>query len=546
MLLVTSLLLYVFAFSTMAMNEQSTFDVSATPQDNLQESIFEKYGISPDLPKLGITSLSQGDNIVEHVNRVITIDGNEHKAEVFLVQTIDKIGNIDLRIKYHPNNFTDDKNVVDEIEKITKTEYLLRSYSQSYDPKSVNVIETGDNKVVVSFNYSKYQLPQDIAYFRFMHVDLEVVDKKPSQMVITNNKPFFYQGHYINDYRQVIHFAQLADGVTTIDHKVIEAKGSYNTKPSSIKIKIKTVAIYDDELGDIVVDEKLLSEVSDPRIREQKVALDRMFPLMADLVRRQGIDVPLPYGVSLAYREQNLDVDFNSFDIMGVNLDHYFDPGSSFGEVSAKSLSLRGDINILPFWNVFAVVGKVDVDAFVDASYTGNIKTALEERFGKLGAALACKAAQEAGADVCNPGRVKLPLDLDYDVVGLGTTLAVGYKEIFASVTATYTSTRLKGHHSWGDTIATFQPIIGYQLLDYRAQVFIGGEYQDLKANMEGNLGPIEGLNRDFTYDVGVKLHKWAYLVGFNKQIGKHYNLTVLYNKGDTRDALTVSLGYRF
>nr|WP_239671004.1 hypothetical protein [Vibrio variabilis] len=63
---------------------------------------------------------------------------------------------------------------------------------------------------------------------------------------------------------------------------------------------------------------------------------------------------------------------------------------------------------------------------------------------------------------------------------------------------------------------------------------------------MTGDLGPALGWDTSLEYDVGVNLNKWAYMVGFNKQIGKHYNMTFLYNKGETRNSFTVNLGYRF
>lgn len=144
---------------------------------------------------------------------------------------------------------------------------------------------------------------------------------------------------------------------------------------------------------------------------------------------------------------------------------------------------------------------------------------------------------------MCNTGRVNVPLHLEYDLVGVGTTLSVGYKEFFASVTGSYTKTRLKGTDNWGDGILTVQPMLGYQLVDYRAQIFVGAEYQGLDSRMEGHVvaGDIE-----FDYDIGVNLDNWAYLVGFNKQLGKHYNLSALYNRGETRSAVTLNFGYRF
>lgn len=70
---------------------------------------------------------------------------------------------------------------------------------------------------------------------------------------------------------------------------------------------------------------------------------------MGDMVRRQGIDLPLPFGVSMAYRNQDMNIPFNDFTIDGVRLNDLFDPEDTVGIVNAESFSIRGDVNILPF-----------------------------------------------------------------------------------------------------------------------------------------------------------------------------------------------------
>jgi hypothetical protein len=256
----------------------------------------------------------------------------------------------------------------------------------------------------------------------------------------------------------------------------------------------------------------------------------------------------------VAYRNQQMNFGFSSFDLglgsLGmVNLDKDFDPDKSFAEVTAESFSLRGDVYILPFWNVYGLLGKVKVTAEIDADYTANtmneVKDTLNSRVPGLGTGV-CNTLAENGLPFCDAGRLRVPLNLDYDVVGLGTTLAVGYREYFASLNMTWAATRLEGLNDWGDTLFSAQPMLGYQFVDYRAQFLIGAEYQALDAKMTGSLGNVDALNGEFLYDIGVKLNSWAYLIGFNKQLGKHYNITALYNKGETRDAVTLSFGYRF
>lgn len=537
--------LTVLASALMLTTPTFSFAAEETTYREVMEQgreIFDKYGISRDLPKLAISSLVQGEHLVEHVHRTVQISNEVRDSSVFLVKSTDSKGNIDLRIKYNPNELDKNEKVLDEIETFTRTEYRLRNYAESFDSSSVRAKEDKNGNVIVSFNYSKYGLPQDIAYFRFLSVDIELVNGEPKRMVITNEKPFTHHIYNVDTYHQEIRFQKLDSGKLVIASKHTEIVGSSKKKPLKVVSTLKPVAIYEDDIGVQVLDEKRLNEVSDPRMQEASVKLDRTFPLMGDIVRRQGIDLPLPFGVSMAYRNQNMNIPFNDFVIDGVRLNDLFDPEDTVGIVNAESFSIRGDVNILPFWNVFGYIGKINVDANVDAAYTGEGGQYLKDKLNDRLPGLGDKFCDGLSA-LCNRGRVNVPIHLEYDLRGVGTTLSVGYREFFASVTGTYSQTRLKGLDDWGDGIYTVQPMLGYQLVDYRTQFFVGAEYQGLDSRMDGR---VKSGDIEFDYDIGVELDEWAFLTGFNKQIGKNYNLTMLYNKGETRDSLTLNLGYRF
>ncbi|WP_210472787.1 hypothetical protein [Vibrio crassostreae] len=538
-LLMSALVLSIPTFVHAAEETNTYSEVMAQGRE-----VFDKYGISYDLPKLAISSLVQGEHLVEHAHRTIEIGDEVRDSSVYLVKNTDTKGNIDLRIKYNPKELDKNDDLIDEIEEFTRTEYRLRDYAESFDSSSIRVQEIDDNKVIISFDYSKYGLPQDIAYFRFLNVDIELVDGEPKHMRITNDKPFTHHIYKVESYNQEIEFNTLESGKLVIARKTTKVVGTTKNKPLEMESVVEPVAIYEDDNGVQVLDEQRLQEVSDPRMQEASVKLDRVFPLMGDMVRRKGIDLPLPFGVSVAYRNQDMNVPFNDFTIDGIRLNDIFDPEDSIGVVNAESVSVRGDVNILPFWNVFGYVGKINVDAKVDAGYTGAPGELIRDKLNnKLSGAGDAFCNNDTLGTLCRPGNLGVPLHLEYDLRGVGTTLSVGYRELFASVTGTYSQTRLKGMTDWGEGIVTVQPMLGYQLVDYRAQIFLGAEYQGLDARMDGHViaGDIE-----FDYDIGVELNQWAYLVGFNKQFGKNYNLTVMYNKGETRNAVTMNFGYRF
>ncbi len=535
----------LFSLALLASISTTSF-ASESEEKNIEslsgKQIFAHYGLDDNIPKLAMSSLLQGEHLVEYATRKVTVGDKTRESSVYLVKDTDAKGNIDLRIKYRPDSLDEQEDVIDQIENFTRTEYRLRNYAESYNVSSIKAKELEGGTVVISFDYSKYGLPQDISYFRFLSVELSLENGEPQRMRIFNRKPFSYDKYSVDSYEQRIEFSSLASGKLIIASKNTEIKGMAKKEPVHVVSSVEPVAIYEDESGVNILDHDRLERVSDPRMREQSVELDRVFPLMGDMVRRQGIDLPLPFGISAAYRNQNMNIPFTDFIIEGVGLNEFFDPFGSVGVVNAESFTLRGDVNILPFWNVYGLVGKINVDAQVDAEYTGEIGQAIKDKLNNKVPHLGDAFCSELAA-LCQSGNVHVPLHLEYDVVGMGTTLSVGYKEFFASVNGSYTKTRLKGTDNWGDGILTIQPMLGYQLVDYRTQLFVGAEYQGLDARMDGHVvaGDIE-----FDYDIGVSLDNWAYLVGFNKQIGKHYNITGLYSKGETRDSVTVNFGYRF
>ncbi|UPW17739.1 hypothetical protein M0C34_16060 [Agarivorans sp. TSD2052] len=505
-------------------------------ETNQQRDVFKTLNIPEKLPGFALSSLGQSANFIEHLDKTYTVGDKVKKSEVFLVTSEDVKGNIKLSIKYDPSKLDGRKKVLKDLEDLALTEYKLRQHASIYDRDSVKHTVNKLGQDVVRFNYSKYALPQDIAYFRFMKVDMFLQHGQVQKMVISNTQSFKHPYGKVEKYRQEIQFNQLDNGQYVIKKKEVKASGVCKGKPCELNMLITPVAFYHDDLGAVVEQEQMFTELNHPDIRESEVKLHRVFPIMGDFVKRKGIDTPLPYGISVAYRNQDMNVDFSSFSVFNIPheiLDSIFDPEKSHAEVSTESYTLRGDVYILPFWNVFGLVGKVNVDADVDAHFNGIDQC--------LGVVIGDKCL---GEQINVPEfNFTVPLHLEYDLYGVGTTLAVGYKEFFASLTGTYTVTQLVGGSGDSGSLVTAQPMLGYQLQQYRTQFFIGAEYQGYSNSMTGTvmIGDTE-----MDYDVGVDINQWAYLIGFNKEIGKHYNLTGIISKGEDRTAATLNFSYRF
>jgi hypothetical protein len=254
---------------------------------------------------------------------------------------------------------------------------------------------------------------------------------------------------------------------------------------------------------------------------------------MSELVRKQGIDLPLPYGISANYRQQDLDLGFTYFSIADIppeDLEEFFNPAESRASISVESASIRGDVYILPFWNVYGILGRNDTDIEVLAKFNGV----------SFCAGVTLPDGRCLGQTIEIPeGTLPVNINFIYKTYGVGTTLAVGYRNYFASMNVTYTRSFREGSDGDGTKLLVFSPVVGYQFPDYRAQLLLGVEYQDYSANFTGTE---LGIN----YDVGVRVNKWTAGLGFRKEFGQHWNVLGLYGKGSDRESITFSLGYRF
>jgi hypothetical protein len=520
-------------FSTSALAEhQDTSDL-----DNAAEfAELRDLNIPEHLPGLALSDLGQTDHFVEHVTKSFTGKHGTEATEYFLVHSTDLKGRMSLNIRYKEESLKHRKGLLKDIEKLAMTEYKLRQYASTYDKSSLQVDQQEDGSATVRFNFSKFALPQDLSFFRFMQVEMTVRNGLVKQMVITNSEPFKHDLGKVNEYRQTLKLEVLNTGEYVIKHKTVNAKGVCKGHDCELDMEIKPVAFYDNSAGAIIKDQQLLSEMSDPRVREENVKLDNVFPIFGDTLRRKGIDLPKPFGFSMAYRSQETDFDFTSFSVFGIDPDIlgiFFDPEQSHAVVNTESFTLRGDAYILPFWNVFGLVGKLNVDADVLAHFNG-IDLCLGVEIGDK-----C-----IGEQIQVPsGDFNVPLHLEYDLLGVGTTLSVGYKNLFASVTGSFTKTKMNGSDNWGNGIITVQPMLGYQFQQQRAQVFVGAEYQGYNDNMTGT---VRFQDIEMEYDVGIRSQRWAGLIGFNKELGQNYNITGLVSIGKDRSAATLNFGYRF
>jgi hypothetical protein len=222
--------------------------------------------------------------------------------------------------------------------------------------------------------------------------------------------------------------------------------------------------------------------------------------------------LPLPIGIGLTIYSQNQEyslarLSFQAPGFEGVNTD-----GLAISN-ELDELNLKLDAWILPFLNVFGIIGQLD----------GSTKVGLSQ--------------------------LELPIQLsdltvnyDGDVYGGGITLAYGWDRAFASLTGIYTQTSIQGDFDSSVEAFVLTPKIGLAI--DRGAVWVGTMYQQADESHAGTIAiPFLG-----TVPFSVALEEkdaWNFLVGASAHLTDHWTLDLEGGAASRRHA-SLALTYRF
>ena len=237
-------------------------------------------------------------------------------------------------------------------------------------------------------------------------------------------------------------------------------------------------------------------------------------PFLKDKVP-DDVELPRPWGIGLDFytMEQEYDINFLRFDLPNVSLD---DPSLLLVTNDVMHFDIKIDAWILPFLNVFAILGKIESDTVIDLS-----RAPVQGLPFPLG---------------------KLPVDTDGTVTGFGMTLAYGSDNWFTSVTATRTETDLSGNFDSNVDSTTIQPRIG--IVKGPWQYWVGGLYLDTEETHSGVVPlPVLGLI-DFDVVLG-GADDWNVTAGARHVFSEHADLTFEVGFGDRSHTL-FNFTYRF
>jgi len=251
-------------------------------------------------------------------------------------------------------------------------------------------------------------------------------------------------------------------------------------------------------------------------------------PIWGRAACERGYLLPRPFGVSAGYMHQDQPFDVGNIFVNGIDVKS---PGIAVvDEVQNEesTYTLRFDAWILPFWNIYGILGRTSGKA------NGPLKLSLEPVFPLL--------CQLPGNN-CN---VDTTFVLNYkaDVVGYGTTIAGGYKDFFGMID--YNRTRADLDISVTDARATvISSRIGWngKIGGFTGVLWVGAMYQDVAQALDLPLDIGDSV-LDVSIDQSTQA-PWNYLVGGQWDINRSFSLLAEFGFGERKSQM-LNLTFRF
>ncbi len=272
----------------------------------------------------------------------------------------------------------------------------------------------------------------------------------------------------------------------------------------------------------------------------------RPLPFLGQQVVDQGFDLPLPFGVGMAFAAVE-----QPNDITQLRVGFGDGPKVPYEWVAFEntlsdtdSWQLKLDAWVFPFLQVFALYGEVDGTVSSDVFLDGN---GLIDFVG-----LDC--TRLVNRPLCSrleDQLVLLPIRTSIDVktYGGGITLATGWRNFFFAVPATVTYTEPRLAVTDGKAI-TITPRAGFYFELPRfgnLALFAGGNYLDSDLDVDGVFNFGDGFPAlDFSVRQA-NTDSWNAVLGFNWDVSRRLGISAEYNGfTGSRESFISAITYRF
>jgi hypothetical protein len=276
---------------------------------------------------------------------------------------------------------------------------------------------------------------------------------------------------------------------------------------------------------------------------------DRVFPILGQKLVEKGVSFPLPVGVGLIGTWKKMDIELFNLEV-ALN-DGERVPGDilEFGRSVATSgiLQAKFDLWLLPFLNVYGLVGRVEGETEMPMSVLGSDLLEL------LGAGDLCEGMRPSPSCFKTYSTTVTPPIAGWNFV-FGMNPALGLRNFFFLMPTTFTWTDL----DVGRWVRSFyvSPRVGLSVPTERAgalSVYIGAAYLNADNFINGTVTldtdlpvPPDGqVTIEYWVDTKNK-DRWNYLVGFNWALSKRLSVHAEVDAGGSRQGTTGSLTFRF
>jgi len=226
-------------------------------------------------------------------------------------------------------------------------------------------------------------------------------------------------------------------------------------------------------------------------------------PFLAEEARKRGHELPLPFGAALVVtaldgrKIEVTDTRIALDDNPGQSISNFVDLGSTSEVFNAN---LKFDAWVLPFLNVYALVGYVHNTSLTHAQVT----------------VLPGGAGSETDIET----------ELDGLVGGVGLTLAGGYRQLFVVADYNYNKADLGFDEKFTASIASLRTGWMGKLQGHSTQLWVGVGNWDTAATAKGHGELADGTLLTFEADQQPKTN-WMYDIGVNFEVNKRFQLVV-------------------
>ncbi len=250
------------------------------------------------------------------------------------------------------------------------------------------------------------------------------------------------------------------------------------------------------------------------------IALGREFelPLWRTEMAALGYQLPKPFGINLSYLTLAQSAQVNQIDLPN-NLFPGMHLSSSLAAQEMSILTLKADVWLLPFFNVYGLVGKTRGDSQANVTVSAGKFDLFEMPF---------------------------KINLDGDLYGAGFTLVAAKGNWFSLFDLSQSYTQLTAVEG---AVATtvMSPRVGYDFATkgMPLRIWVGGMYQHVEQILEGRLSNI-GFIMEGQYRVEQSLiSPWNAIGGAQYQWNEHFSALFEVGWGERTSAFA-SLDFRF